>query len=119
MITRRHLMKDAVVSIVVKPLPARAQHATSSASESPRRRVRRAAIDGLRHGLRELGLQEEKQFVLHVRDVGGDLKSVGAASAGSRSRAGGPHLHAGHIHHARRETRFRVDHLPSYREKMT
>jgi ABC-type uncharacterized transport system substrate-binding protein len=39
-----------------------------------------AAIDGLRDGLRELGLEEGKQFVLHVRDTKGDLKSVGAAA---------------------------------------
>jgi putative ABC transport system substrate-binding protein len=36
-----------------------------------------AAIDGLRNGLKELGLEEGKQFVLHVRDTKGDLKSVG------------------------------------------
>ena len=39
-----------------------------------------AAIDGLRDGLRELGLEEGKQFVLHVRDGKGDLKSVEAAA---------------------------------------
>jgi putative ABC transport system substrate-binding protein len=40
-----------------------------------------AAIDGLRDGLKELGLAEGKQFVLHVRDGKGDLKSVEAAAA--------------------------------------
>lgn len=39
-----------------------------------------AAIDGLRDALRELGLEEGKQFVLHVRDTKGDLKSVAAAA---------------------------------------
>jgi putative ABC transport system substrate-binding protein len=34
------------------------------------------AIDGLRHGLKELGLEEGKQFILQVRDAKGDLKSV-------------------------------------------
>jgi putative tryptophan/tyrosine transport system substrate-binding protein len=38
------------------------------------------AIDGLRDGLRELGLEEGKHFVLDVRDAKGDLKSVGAAA---------------------------------------
>jgi len=38
------------------------------------------AVDGLRDGLRELGLEEGKQFVLHVRDAKGDLKSVEAAA---------------------------------------
>ncbi len=39
-----------------------------------------ATIDGLRDGLRELGLEEGKQFVLDVRDTKGDLKSVEAAA---------------------------------------
>src|SRR6266849_11003212 len=39
-----------------------------------------AAIDGLRDGLRELGLEEGKQFLLHVRDGKGDLKSVEATA---------------------------------------
>jgi len=43
------------------------------------------AVDGLRDGLRELGLEEGKQFVLHVRDAKGDLKSV---EAGARSLEG-------------------------------
>ena len=30
-------------------------------------------IDGLRNGLRELGLQEGKQFVLEVQDLGGEI----------------------------------------------
>jgi ABC transporter substrate binding protein len=38
------------------------------------------AVDGLRDGLRELGLEEGKQFVLDVRDAKGDLKSVDAAA---------------------------------------
>ena len=39
-----------------------------------------SAIDGLRDGLRELGLEEGKQLVLHVRDGKSDLKSVEAAA---------------------------------------
>ena len=39
-----------------------------------------STIDGLRDGLRELGLEEGKQFVFHVRDGKGDLKSVEAAA---------------------------------------
>jgi putative ABC transport system substrate-binding protein len=38
------------------------------------------AIDGLRDGLKELGLEEGKQFVLHVRDTKGDLGSVEAVA---------------------------------------
>jgi putative ABC transport system substrate-binding protein len=32
------------------------------------------AIDGLRDGLRKLGLQESKDFILEIRDAKGDLK---------------------------------------------
>jgi putative tryptophan/tyrosine transport system substrate-binding protein len=39
-----------------------------------------AAIDGLRDGLKELGLEEGKHFILHVRETKGDLKSVEAAA---------------------------------------
>jgi putative ABC transport system substrate-binding protein len=41
-----------------------------------------AAIDGLNDGLRELGLEEGKQLILHLRDVKGDLKSVETAASG-------------------------------------
>jgi len=34
------------------------------------------AVDGLRKGLTELGLEEGRQVVLHVRDCRGDLKVV-------------------------------------------
>ena len=39
-----------------------------------------STIDGLRDGLRELGLEEGKQFVLHLRDTKGDLNSAAAAA---------------------------------------
>jgi len=35
-----------------------------------------AAIDGLRAGLKELGFEEGKQYVLHIRDVKGDLNAI-------------------------------------------
>ncbi len=34
------------------------------------------AVDGLRHGLKELGLEEGKQYVLDIRDAKGDPKAV-------------------------------------------
>ena len=39
-------------------------------------------VDGLREGLRELGFEEGKQFVLEIRDAKGDLKAVPAAAKG-------------------------------------
>ena len=38
------------------------------------------AVDGLRLGLKELGLEEGKQFVLDIRDSKGDLKAVEEAA---------------------------------------
>ena len=47
-----------------------------------------ATIDGLRDGLRELGLEEGKHFVLDIRDVKGDLKALeGAARSLEREKA--------------------------------
>jgi ABC-type uncharacterized transport system substrate-binding protein len=42
----------------------------------PSRRTLYQVVDGLRAGLKELGLQEGKQLVLEIRDTKGDLKSV-------------------------------------------
>ena len=39
-----------------------------------------SAVAGLQDGLRELGLEEGKQVIFHVRDVKGDLKSIEAAA---------------------------------------
>ena len=37
----------------------------------------RAAVEGLRAGLKELGLEEGKHYILHIRDLKGDLAAVG------------------------------------------
>jgi len=39
-----------------------------------------ASIDGLRDSLRELGLEEGKQVIFHLRDSNGDLKSIETAA---------------------------------------
>jgi len=41
-----------------------------------------STVNGLREGLRELGLEEGKQVILDVRDGKGDLKAVEAAARG-------------------------------------
>src|SRR5256885_802575 len=38
------------------------------------------AIDGLRDGLKDLGVAEGRQYVFHYRDVKGDLRAVEAAA---------------------------------------
>ena len=38
------------------------------------------AVEGLRKGLAEMGFEEGKQFILHVRDGSGDLKVVEQAA---------------------------------------
>lgn len=40
------------------------------------------AIDGLREGLKDLGLEEGKQYVFHVRDTKGDVTAVESAAKG-------------------------------------
>jgi len=39
-----------------------------------------AAVDGLRDGLKELGFEEGTRYILHIRDVNGDLTAVGEAA---------------------------------------
>lgn len=41
-----------------------------------------AAFEGLRAGLKELGLEEGKQLIFHVRDVRGDRRALEAAAQG-------------------------------------
>jgi putative ABC transport system substrate-binding protein len=38
------------------------------------------AVDGLRHGLKDLGLEEGKQYILDIRDAKGDPKAVEEAA---------------------------------------
>jgi putative ABC transport system substrate-binding protein len=38
------------------------------------------AVEGLRQGLRDLGLEEDRHVVLDIRDTGGDLKAVSGAA---------------------------------------
>jgi putative ABC transport system substrate-binding protein len=40
----------------------------------------KAVVDGLRDGLKQLGMEEGKQFVLDIRDAKGDLKAVEEAA---------------------------------------
>src|SRR5262245_31844883 len=47
------------------------------------------ALKGLRDGVKELGFEEGKQFLFHVRDTRGDLKATEEA-AQSRGREGRP-----------------------------
>jgi hypothetical protein len=43
-------------------------------------------IDGLRVGLRQLGLEEKKQFILAIRDWKGDVKAAEEAARISNKR---------------------------------
>jgi putative ABC transport system substrate-binding protein len=44
-----------------------------------------AAVDGLRDGLKQLGLEEGRQVIFHVRDVRGDPKALPGAARGLES----------------------------------
>jgi putative ABC transport system substrate-binding protein len=81
MITRRAFIGTLAGGLLATPLAAEGQPA----------RVYRVgvivqggpylgAVDGLRKGLGELGFEEGKQFILHVREGKGDLKVVEEAA---------------------------------------
>jgi putative ABC transport system substrate-binding protein len=78
---RRHFLLTSLAGALAVPLAAEAQ----------RPRVYRigiviqggpyyAAVDGLREGLRELGFEDGKHFVIDLRDTKGDMKAVQAAA---------------------------------------
>lgn len=67
--------------VLASPLPLEAQQArVYSVGVVLQGGAYSAAVDGLRDGLKDLGLEEGKQFVLHVHDARGDLKAVEAAA---------------------------------------
>jgi putative ABC transport system substrate-binding protein len=61
----------------------------------------RQSVDGLRDGLRDLGFEEGKQFVLDVRDTQGDLPSVEAAAKSLEAKKVDVILSVGHLRHSR------------------
>ena len=79
MINRRAFLRGLTAALVVKPITVEAQQ--------PAARVYRvgvvleggpyyAAVDGLKDGLKELGFQEGKQYILHIRDLKGDVTAT-------------------------------------------
>jgi putative ABC transport system substrate-binding protein len=70
----------ALLALGAAPLVARAQPRVYRVGAIHMGGPLAAAVDGLRDGLRELGLEDGKQILLHVRDTKGDLKSVAAAA---------------------------------------
>ena len=70
-----------VFAILVMPLAVRAQHARIYRVGAVLLGGSHAStIDGLRDGLRELGLEEAQHFTFHVRDAKGDPKAVETAA---------------------------------------
>ncbi len=82
MISRRTFLGTLAGSLLVAPSGAKGQ----TPGNVPRVGIIHEGgtydvwVDGLRQGLRELGLEEGKHFVLDVRDTKGDLKAVGEAA---------------------------------------
>jgi ABC-type uncharacterized transport system substrate-binding protein len=78
---RRTFISSATLGLLAAPLAAKGQQGrVYSVGVILQGGPYFEAIDGLRDGLRELGLDEGKHFALHVRDTKGDLKSVEAAA---------------------------------------
>ena len=78
--------KKIVVSLLATLILASVQLAEAQQAKSDRVGVIHLGgpfstmVDGLRNGLKELGLQEGKQFVLEVQDLGGDQKKAEEAA---------------------------------------
>jgi putative ABC transport system substrate-binding protein len=80
--TRRAFIRTLAGALLAAPLAARAQQA------GKKYRVGivlqggpyYAMIDGLRDGLKELGFEEGRQYILHIRDVKGDPKALEEAA---------------------------------------
>ena len=51
-------------------------------------------VDGLRQGLRELGLEEGKQLVLDIREIDGDPKAAEQAASRTTTRSDSPSISA-------------------------
>jgi ABC-type uncharacterized transport system substrate-binding protein len=82
---RRTLL--AIVSLVSAPLAVEAQQPrVYRVGVVHQGGVYSEAVDGLREGLKELGLEEGKQLILQSHDAKGDLKAVEVAA---RSLEGG------------------------------
>jgi ABC-type uncharacterized transport system substrate-binding protein len=77
-IKRRTFLVLTVGGFLAAPLPARAQLAgkTYRVGVVHLGGPYHAMIDGLRGGLKELGFEEGKHYVLHIRDVKGDPKAL-------------------------------------------
>ena len=80
MIDRRSFIGSLTGSLLAAPLaeaqPARVYRVGVVLQGGPYLR----AVEGLRKGLAELGVEEGKQFILHVRDCKGDLKAAEQAA---------------------------------------
>ena len=78
MIERRVFLAGTGAVLLAAPLAATAQQPGKvyRVGVVLRGGVYSQAIDGLRDGLKELGFKEGTQYILHIRDVKGDLKAV-------------------------------------------
>jgi putative ABC transport system substrate-binding protein len=79
---RRAFISGMTVSVLAAPLAPEAQPAGKvyGVGVVLQGGPYHAAVDGLRDGLKELGFEEGTQYVLHLRDVRGDLTAVGEAA---------------------------------------
>jgi len=85
-ITRRVFISSVILCVALIPFteaqPAKVYHVGVVSPGGPYNR----AVEGLRDGLREQGLNEGKQYVLHVTDTKGNLKELAADAASSLER---------------------------------
>src|SRR5215831_14966480 len=79
---RRQFLQGVVAGVLAAPLAAEAQQAHAyRIGVVLQGGAYLQAVDGLRDGLRELGFEEGKQFLLLIHDAKGNLKSVEPAAS--------------------------------------
>ena len=78
MISRRAFLGSLAGSIFAAPLAAEAQQAGKvwRVGVVLEGEPRYAIVDGLKDGLKELGFEEGRQYILHIRDVKSDPKAL-------------------------------------------
>ena len=82
MINRRTFISCATLGLLAAPLAAEGQPAgkTYHVGIVHPGGPYYIMIDGLKDGLKELGFEEGRQYVLHIRDVKGDPKALEPAA---------------------------------------
>ncbi|HJV11986.1 MAG TPA: hypothetical protein VJ690_10830, partial [Burkholderiales bacterium] len=81
MMNRRAVLASGLLLLLPVPLSSAAQQRLYRIGVLLYGGVYYAALDGVRERLKQLGLEEGKHYVLHLREAKGDQKSVEATAS--------------------------------------